>query len=82
MREKPTKFVGFSRLFLQGILIFEWLTARRLHKSFGVKGLTLLRHTCNVQTRKYKIGSWFSYFPAGIILNAKHAVSILEALLF
>jgi hypothetical protein len=25
--------------FLQGILIFKWLTARRLCKSFGVKGL-------------------------------------------
>jgi hypothetical protein len=25
--------------FLLGILIFKWLTARRLYKSFGVKGL-------------------------------------------
>jgi hypothetical protein len=32
-------FVGFSRMFLLGILIFKWLTARRLYKSFGVKGL-------------------------------------------
>jgi hypothetical protein len=32
-------FVGFSRIFLLGILIFKGLTARRLHKSFGVKGL-------------------------------------------
>jgi hypothetical protein len=32
-------FVGFSRIFLLGILIFEGLTARRLYKSFGVKGL-------------------------------------------
>jgi hypothetical protein len=29
----------FSRIILQGILIFKWLTARRLYKSFGVKGL-------------------------------------------
>jgi hypothetical protein len=35
-------FVGFSRIFLLGILIFEGLTARRLYKSFGVKGLKLL----------------------------------------
>jgi hypothetical protein len=35
-------FVGFSRVFLLGILIFKGLTARRLYKSFGVKGLTLL----------------------------------------
>jgi hypothetical protein len=30
----------FSRIFLLGILIFKWLTARRLYKSFGVKGLS------------------------------------------
>jgi hypothetical protein len=29
----------FSRIFLLGILIFEGLTARRLYKLFGVKGL-------------------------------------------
>jgi hypothetical protein len=33
-------FVGFSRIFLLGILIFKGLTARRLYKAFGVKGLT------------------------------------------
>jgi hypothetical protein len=32
-------FVGFSRIFLLGILIFKGLTARRLYKSFGFKGL-------------------------------------------
>jgi hypothetical protein len=32
-------FVGFSRLFLLRILIFKGFTARRLYKSFGVKGL-------------------------------------------
>jgi hypothetical protein len=32
-------FVGFSRLFLLGILIFKSFTARRFYKSFGVKGL-------------------------------------------
>jgi hypothetical protein len=32
-------FVGFSRVFLLEILIFKGLTARRLYKSFGVKGL-------------------------------------------
>jgi hypothetical protein len=31
--------VGFSRMFLPGILIFKGLTALRLYKSFGVKGL-------------------------------------------
>jgi hypothetical protein len=29
-------FVGFSRKFLLGILIFKVLTARRIYKSFGV----------------------------------------------
>jgi hypothetical protein len=32
-------FVGFSRIFLLGILIFKALTARLLYKSLGVKGL-------------------------------------------
>jgi hypothetical protein len=37
----------FSRIFLLGILTFKGLTARRLYKSFGVKGLTVTvqRHT-------------------------------------
>jgi hypothetical protein len=35
-------FVGFSRIFLLGILIFKGLTARCLYKSFGIKGLILL----------------------------------------
>jgi hypothetical protein len=30
--------VGFSRIFLLGILIFKGLTAQGLYKSFGVKG--------------------------------------------
>jgi hypothetical protein len=30
-------FVGFSRIYLLGILIYKGLTARRLYKSFGVK---------------------------------------------
>jgi C4-dicarboxylate transporter len=32
-------FIGFSCIFLVGILICKGLTARRLYKSFGVKGL-------------------------------------------
>jgi hypothetical protein len=35
-------FVGFSRIFLLGILIFKGLTARRLCKLFDVKGLKLI----------------------------------------
>jgi hypothetical protein len=34
-------FVGFSRIFLLGILTFKGLTARPVYKSFGVKGLNL-----------------------------------------
>jgi hypothetical protein len=33
------EFVGFSRIFLLGILMFKGLTARRLYKSFSFKGL-------------------------------------------
>jgi hypothetical protein len=32
-------FVGFSTMLLLGTLIFKGLNARRLYKSFGVKGL-------------------------------------------
>jgi hypothetical protein len=32
-------FVGFSRIFLLGILIFKGLNARRLYKSLGFKVL-------------------------------------------
>jgi hypothetical protein len=32
-------FVGFSRIFLLGVLIFKGLSARRFYKSFGFKGL-------------------------------------------
>jgi hypothetical protein len=32
-------FVGFSRIVLQGILIFNGLSARRLYKLFAVQGL-------------------------------------------
>jgi hypothetical protein len=35
-------FVGFSRIFVLGILIFKGLTARRLYKTSGVKGLNWL----------------------------------------
>jgi hypothetical protein len=38
-------FVGFSRIFLLGILMFKGLTARRLYKAFGGKGLTTLSVT-------------------------------------
>jgi hypothetical protein len=39
-------FVGFSRIFLLGILIFKGLPARRLYKSFGVKGLIPVAFSC------------------------------------
>jgi hypothetical protein len=35
----------FSRIILLGILIFKVLTARRLYKSFGVKGVNTVSHT-------------------------------------
>jgi hypothetical protein len=34
--------IGFSRIFLLGILIFKGLTVRRFYKSFGVKGLIII----------------------------------------
>jgi hypothetical protein len=37
--ENGNVFVGFSRVFLLGILIFKGLTSRRLYMYFGVKGL-------------------------------------------
>jgi hypothetical protein len=41
--------VGFSRIFLLGILIFKGLTARHLYKSFGVKGLKFGRFSGKVK---------------------------------
>jgi hypothetical protein len=37
--------VGFSRIFLLWILMFKGLTARRLYKSFCVKGLIFMPKT-------------------------------------
>jgi hypothetical protein len=46
--------VGFSRIFLLGILIFKGRTARRLYKSFGVKGLNIVVtvHVSSVKASK------------------------------
>jgi hypothetical protein len=43
-------FVGFLRIFLLGILIFKGLTARRLYKSFDIKGLILNSLTLRIVT--------------------------------
>jgi hypothetical protein len=48
-------FVDFSRIFLLGILIFKGLTARRLYKSFGVKGL---KHTGKL-----------SFYPSALVFK-------------
>jgi hypothetical protein len=42
-------FVGFSRIFLLGILIFKGFTVCRLYKLFGVKGLIKNAHTLNLE---------------------------------
>jgi hypothetical protein len=53
-------FVVFSRIFLLGILIFKGLTARRLFKLFGVKGLRgavatlILQKPTNLVALKYQ----------------------------
>jgi TctA family transporter len=48
-------FVGFSRIFLQGILIFKGHTAWRVYKPFGVKGLKLTSCFADLQ-------AWFWIF--------------------
>jgi hypothetical protein len=45
-------FVGFSHIFLLGILIFKWLALQRLCKSFGVKEL-------RVKSRQKKKACWY-----------------------
>jgi hypothetical protein len=52
-----TKFVGFSRIFLLGILIFKGLTAQRLYKSFGVKGLNMVQQSDRLLTAKPRVQS-------------------------
>jgi hypothetical protein len=49
-------FVGFSRIFLLGILIFKGLTALRLYKLFGVKGLNWTSKLCVGQIVTRKLG--------------------------
>jgi hypothetical protein len=61
-------FVGFSRIFLLGILIFKRLTARRLYKSFGVKGL-------REEEELIKQLSWLLY--SLVILATIHAYVIV-----
>jgi hypothetical protein len=69
-------FVGFSRIFLLGILIFKGLTARRLYKSFGVKGLIipLARLTHGFVPRN----SVFTAQPAGLPSNLTYIETINE----
>jgi hypothetical protein len=66
-------FVGFSRLFLLGILIFKGPNARRLYKSFGVEGLTTLRSlTSSVTELANKSGdhpSSISYKNKDVFVN-------------
>jgi hypothetical protein len=48
-------YIGwFSRIFLLGILIFKGLTARRLYKSFGDKGLNKVKCKANQCRRNAK----------------------------
>jgi hypothetical protein len=60
---------GFSRIFLLGILIFKALTARRLYKSFGVKGLSW-------QWRCHAVSCWS--YP----ITQMHSVSVHPTPLF
>jgi hypothetical protein len=49
-------FVDFSRIFLLGILIFKGFAARRICKSFGVKGLTKLFFPLSLKPPHVHIG--------------------------
>jgi hypothetical protein len=62
-------FVGFLILFLLGILIFKWLTAWRLYKSYGVKGLMDVKWGCSyVSVGLYM--QFVEYTQEGIQQNA------------
>jgi hypothetical protein len=50
---------GFSPIFLLGILIFKGLTARRLYKSFGVKGLSRALIDVQNQLLCQSVDTWF-----------------------
>jgi hypothetical protein len=63
-------FVGFSRIFLLGILIIKGLTPRRLYKSFGVKWLNRFRTLTSMPSRPtavrnqcggVTVGRWENY---------------------
>jgi hypothetical protein len=48
---------GISHIFLLVILIFKGLTARRLYKSFGVKGLMGIVQDCTVFNCRVNLGT-------------------------
>jgi hypothetical protein len=54
-------FVGFSRMFLLGILMFKGLTARRLYKSFAVKGLNKLSDSLFIIFKTLTLNLLMSY---------------------
>jgi hypothetical protein len=59
--------IVFSRIFLLGILVFKGLTARRLYKSFGVKGLIQVTGVLVFRNKAYASVSVGSvHVPEGI----------------
>jgi hypothetical protein len=52
----------FLRIILLGILIFKGLTARRLYKSFGVKGLMYPLYTYKYRQPVYNLLSNSIYY--------------------
>jgi hypothetical protein len=63
-------FVGFSRIFLLGILIFKGLTAQRLYKSFGVKGL--------ITTLSLDIFAFCTHFSTSAIVNCGQRIGTYQ----
>jgi hypothetical protein len=81
-------FVDFSRIFLLGILIFKWLTARRLYKSFGVKGLIIIvpliypfLHSLICDLFKDKLGMRCVVRIIGMLVDGKLNVLYNQALM-
>jgi hypothetical protein len=65
-------FVGFSRIFLLGILIFKGITARRVYKSFGAKGLKKQLAVRLFSNMYFSLGEF--RFIAALIIDIKECV--------
>jgi hypothetical protein len=65
----------FSGILFTGILIFKGLTARRLYKSFGVKGLKVVHTVLWLLISSRGLRTWMN-----VVMCSLHSVSLYSLL--